>query len=171
MNDATYRLGDERDRLDERLDELAERASEADSDHARQGIWQIARQVEDRLDGVQYLIDEYSADATVTVQPLTAGETARIEDSMADLQRRSDHSAGGLPGTRRNHDAAAALVDAPFLDDVDADDLDDCLPVVADLPTQAVKWLRARADDLSGIDEGNSKSFDERVAAQGSSTT
>lgn len=161
----TYRLGDERDRLDDRLDELADRAVQADDETAVQMVQSIAGEVEVRLQGVEHLIETHGANATVEVQGLTAGQTARIEDSLADLQTQTDYG-GGLPGSRRNHEAAAALVDAPFLDD--PTEFDDYLAAVSDQPTHVAKWLRARAQDLSGIDEGNSKSFDERLAARSS---
>jgi len=163
----TYTLRDERERLDERLDELADRAADADEGAGERAVMQVAREVEIRLQGVQHLINEYGADGTVTVKALTAGDTAEIEDRAAGYRTQTDHT-GGVPGARRNLTAASGLQDAPFLDD--PDDFDDRLAAVSEQPTGVVKWLRARAEDLASVDEGNVQSFDERLAARSSET-
>jgi hypothetical protein len=153
----TLRLGDERDRLDSRLDELADQIVNADEPAA---LRQVASQVETRLSGLAYLVDEYGADATVTVRGLTAGEYARVEDRLAAM--RAEASADSVPGAQTNLFAAAGLVDAPFADD--CDDLDAALAVVADQPVGVAKWLYAQVDDRTGVEGNGYEPLSERLA-------
>jgi predicted transcriptional regulator len=171
MTTETYRLGDELERLGARLDELAARADQADSNSAIAAVHQIADEVETRGEGVNALITKYGEDAEVTVRALSAGDYAEIDDRVEAKQVQSDLP-GSKRGYRRNVVAATGLVDAPFLDedtgeDEDGPSLEKCLPAVADLKGKGPsKWLKARVDDASTVDEGNFKSFDERLAEQ-----
>lgn len=151
-DERTIVLGEARDRLDERLDALADRAADGE------GVVDDATDAEHHHQAVTALCDEYGADAEIRVQGLTAGDYARVEDRLAN-------SPNSGPGSSRTLTTAAALQAAPFLDERDADprSLEETAPVVADLPPTVVRWLHHVADDLTtvGADEGNS--FERRV--------
>lgn len=153
----TLRVDEEFNRLDTRLDELADKILNADDATAYE---QLAAGVETQLSGVAYLRDEYGLDATVEIEGHTAGDMARVEDQIAERQERLGQQS--LPGTRQNLFVASGLVDAPFLDD-DAG-FDEKLATVADQPVGVVRWLRARINDLTTVAEGNWKGLDARLA-------
>ena len=157
----TITLEDERERLSDRLDDLAAKAAEAadSEDRDASGYRAIARKVETHLGGVEWLCAEYDADATVTVHALTAGENARVEDDLADA--RSSRNQDQLPGATRNFYAAAGLDAAPFLAD-DAD-LKQRKQAVGNLPVGTAKWLYSRVDNLSSVEGNGYKSFDARL--------
>lgn len=156
----TLRLGDERDRLDGRLDDLADTIADADNPAAMQ---QVAAQVETRLSGVAYLIDAHGADATVTVEGLTAGAYARVEDKLAAM--RAQAPGDSVPGSQTTVFAAAGLVDAPFCDDADPG-LDATIETVADQPVGVAKWLEARVNDLTTVSAEDFRPLSERIAAK-----
>lgn len=159
MNTTTIALGDERRRLDVKLDNLV--SSLADADAGTEGAKRLireARDVDQAGKGVSYLIDGddkeddpeaapgeegfvgYGDDATVTLKPVTAGSQARVTDKLDEMQS-ARTGQGRLPGTNRNLYAAEHVVSAPFLDGVDGDDLQSKFAVVVDLPTGVVLWL------------------------------
>lgn len=163
MIDETLVLGEERDRLDARLDELVSRLQDANPDTASADVLQHeANDLDVQGRGVSHLIDEYGRDATVTVAGLSAGDFARVEDRAATM--RSQHPGpGNLPGSSRNVFAAAVLVEAPFYTG-DKTDLDAKISAVAAQPIGVVKWLESKGNDLTSVDSGNWTSFAERVA-------
>jgi hypothetical protein len=161
FEEVTLRLADERDRLDDRLDEYAEEAADADDSSA---IDQVATQCQQRLAGVDHLIDRHGRDATVTIRGLSAGQFARVEDRVAAKRERSSQEA--LPGYHRNTYAATGLVEAPFLDvdpDAEADEFEQRLKAVADQPVGVVKWLESRIDDETSVAGDDFRSYAERL--------
>lgn len=154
-DETTLTLGDERDRLDDRLDELAALAAEADDPS---GYRQLASQVETQLSGVAHHANQHSPDATVIIEGLTAGGFARVEDYLAGAGE--EQGQDRLPGTRDNAMAAMGLVDAPFVDDEAG--FEERLAAVADEPVGVAKWLAARVNEETQADEGNWQSFGER---------
>lgn len=170
LPEETRRLGDERDRLDEALDTLAEQLADADAGTgSTQALRQQANELESQLSGVAYLCDEYEPDATVTVRGLAAGPYGQMEDRIAAMRESAQGSQ--TPGAARNVFAAATLVKAPFLDAEDVADAttdDDALNVkldaVASQPVGVAKWLEAIGNDLTTVTEGNWKPLSERLA-------
>lgn len=155
-------LSDERARLDDRLDELADEIVAADEPAA---LREVAAQVETRLAGVAHLIDAHSADATVTVRGLTAGEYAKVEDRLAAM--RAEAPGEDVPGAQTNLVAAAGLVDAPFVPaDVDPDDLGAMLEVVSDQPVGVARWLYALVDDRMSLEGNGYVPLNERIAVR-----
>lgn len=155
----TYTIRDERDRIDEQLDELAEKAASADDERTIQRFQQQAAELQHQLNGLDQLIDEYGPEATVTVEGLTTGGYAQVQDDIAQGTAPGESS----PGARRNMIVGTGLVDAPFLEDTDADDRTATLARVAELPIGVTLWLEDRIDEETTGDKGNSKSFAERV--------
>jgi len=168
LEESTISLGDERNRLNDRLDELADGAAEADED-AVATYRQLAHEVETHLSGVVYLCEKHGADATVTIRGLTAGEFAQVEDRVAAKREQSTQQS--LPGYRDNVMAASGLVDAPFLPDRDGVDdwYETKLATVADAPVGVAKWLMSRVNEETSVSEGNWKSFNERYQEKATS--
>ena len=173
LAEETLRLGDERDRLDAELDDLADRAAAADDDGAYEILKQRANNLETRLSGVAYLCEVHSPDATVTIRGLAAGPWAAVEDRIAS--KRSQGSLDAVPGYRDNVVAAAGLVDAPFVSgegqpeewpDEATSWQEAKLKRVSEQPVGVAKWLTARANAKTTVDEGNWSSFRERVVAK-----
>ncbi len=166
----TYDLVEERDRIDERLDELAEVLRDADSGSASaQVLKKEANETEARLSGVAWLIDEYGEDATVTVKGLGSGSYAKSEDRLSAVRAERDEP-GGIPGSKRNVFAAAGLVDAPFLDlDEDASESQQFKQKLAavssdERPVGVSMWLEHVVNEETTI-EGNWTPLSERLAA------
>ena len=95
-------------------------------------------------DGVAWLVETFGADATVTLSALTAGERAKLTDT---IQRDRVGNAGN--GLLENWVVAACVDDAPWLADGAA--LADTAESVGDLPPQVVDWLSAELDDLNDL--------------------
>lgn len=164
LAEETYVLGEERERLDERLDELAAKLVDADEGStAAQAILDAANTVDTRGEGVAWLIEQHGPDAEVTVAALTAGDYARVQDRLAGMAAQAGQSAD-LPGSRTNIYAAAGLVDAPFLDG--DEDFDARIEAVADQPVGVAQWLEGRVNHVTtrGSSEGNWDSLEDRLA-------
>lgn len=172
MTEETRRLGDERDRLDAELDDLADRLVDAEQGtQSAQMLQRTANDVETRLAGVAHLIERHGADATVTVRGLDAGAYARVQDRAEALRSQRDQP-GDVPGARANIFAAMGLVEAPFLDAEDLaemDPLDATLSAVSNQPLGVAKYLESVANDLTTVSEGNFKSLRERLAQKSTS--
>lgn len=162
MRERTVVLADARDRLDARLDELADKIVAADDPSALQSV---ASQVETRLSGVAYLCGEYDPEASVTVRGLTAGDYARVEDRLARM--REEAPGDRLPGASTNVFAAAGLVAAPFVDERDPD-LDDALPVVANQPVGVAKWLEHLVNEETTVGDEDFRGLGARLSARAS---
>ncbi|MFB6237517.1 MAG: hypothetical protein ABEH81_04015 [Halopenitus sp.] len=160
----TNRLVDERDRLDQKLDELADLihdAEQEEEDAPTEGIRREANEVAARGRGVAHLIEEYGSDAEISVKGLNSGEYARVDDKVAEIRQ---NKSGPVPGAYRNVFAAAGLVDAPFLDE-DAD-FDDRQAAISDQPVEVTKYLEARVNDLTTVSQGNWTPLRERLEAR-----
>lgn len=163
MHEETRRLGEERDRLDAKLDDYADKLVNADGGTASaQALQQAASNIETQLGGVDYLVQQFGESAEVTVKGLNAGEFARVQDRAATMRAQRDEP-GDIPGARSNVFAAMGVVDAPFLDE-DAATLDDRVQAVTSQPIGVSKWLESIANELTTANEGNYKSLGERLA-------
>lgn len=167
LDTKTVTLGEERDRLDEALDDLADILADADDSTSGQRLRQRGNDLDQQGRGIAHLVDEHGADAEVVVRGLDSGEFARVEDRVADI--RAQREGGQTPGAHRNVYAAMGIVDAPFADDPES--FDDRLDAVTDLPIGATKWLYALVDDLTTVEEGNWTSLRERLQERRSNST
>lgn len=166
IGERTITIGDAYDDLDARLDDLADKLASVDADAPnRAHIRQEASDVQQRLQGVAYLREEYGDDRTVTVRGLDAGGFARVEDRIADVQAAGD-GPGNQPGSRRNVFAATGLVDAPFVDVPDGPPrqrYERKLAAISNQPVGVAKWLEDLVDQETSI-EGNWTPLRERLA-------
>lgn len=166
----TVTLGDERDRLDARLDQLVDQLSDADKEtNTAQALQREAIDLNECYQAVCALIDRYGEDDEVTVRELDGrlwGEAWDRVDTVAN----SKAGPGGVPGTSLNVFAAQALVDAPFLNGQDPDNLTDMTTAVGEqTPAPGVqKWLDNLREDVSRVDTKNSKGLLERFAENAS---
>jgi hypothetical protein len=159
----TLTLAAERDRLDSHLDEYAREASDADDSSA---VDQLAAACQQRLLGVDHLIQTHGAQATVTIRGLSAGDYARVEDRVAAKRERENQQS--LPGYRRNVYVATGLVEAPFLDidaDAPASEFEQTVRAVATQPVGVVKWLESRIDDETSVASDDFQSYAARLKA------
>lgn len=161
LDEETLTLGDELHRLDEQADEYAEQIRDADDQTVARIVRSDANDVEQAGAAVAYLIDEYDADATVTIRGLTAGDQAQLLDRIA--AKRESMGQDSLPGYRRNVFAAGGLVDAPFVDS-DAD-LETRIQAVADQPPGVAVWLQTLVNQKTTLDQGNWTPLGERLLA------
>jgi len=164
----TYAVGDERDRVDVRLDELADQVARAGAGSgAYDDAVEEASTLEEHLVALEWLVDEYGADAEVTIGGLTTGEYAEATDRVVDAQSTQVGGPDSSTGVGRVFFVASGLVDAPFLD---ATDIESKADVVSGLPPQVTTWLEAEIDEATlPADPGNS--FAERVQARSTSET
>lgn len=113
---------------------------EADPDDA--GARQRADRARRHAAAVEWLVDEYGADADLVVGGLTMGEDAQVLDRVEQARATQTHDVE-LRGIARNWTVAAGVETAPFYDD-DAADLSDRIESVADLPRHVGKYLYAQ---------------------------
>jgi len=182
----TYDLASERERLDERLDELAERETQISRDHDAvtihvdgstsvdgddppkelQELRQEASEVANQLAGVAWALDEYGPEAEVTLGDPDTGDMANVTDRSLDAKR-SQIGRGDNPsvvGVQQVFYVAAGVIDAPFVDK--SAGFEDTVRAVRGLKPQFTGWLESRIDDLSEpeVDLGND--YSERVQAK-----
>lgn len=160
----TYDLEEERDRIDTKLDELADEVAELDEDNPLRGRKaEEANSLERHLTGIQWALtpdEEEDRDpyTEVTLGSLTAGEHADVRDSATSVSKTSHKSSEGSSMILY---AAKGVVEAPFLPD--SAGYDAKIGNVSNLQPQFVEWLAERVDELTTPDvEGNG--FGERVA-------
>jgi len=169
----TYDLDAEADRLETRLDELADEIVQlADDDPRKQELVAEGQQLDAQLEGVRWAQTAHTDDAvpawdrdaeTVTLGGLTGGEFGRVEDTVTD----DDVGAGGT----RVYLVEAGTVEAPYLDDGMAEP--DRIAAVASLPLPYLKWAEAQVNALTGVsDEGNDEPrFGDMLAAKRATTS
>jgi len=166
LTTATYTLGDEQDQLDARLDDLADRAADGED------VIEEAQEAESHLAGVLWGIQEYGADAEVTVGGLTTGEMAEVRDRTAAARNEAAQFGGHgqVDGAASTFFVAAGVLDAPFVDgDASVDALTSV--VASELHPQFTQWLEAKVDEETSVDAGNVTPFAERVAARSTEAT
>lgn len=168
LNEDTRTLGAERDRLQDRLDDLVETLDDAEEGAQRQLLTREARDVDQAGQAVAALVAEYGEDATVTVRGLDAIQYAAVENKT-DEARATSSVDSGTPGTGRLAYAAHGLVDAPWFDDIDPGDLDAKIKSFAGLSPGVRTWVEGLVDELGAVDEGNWRGF--RASIEGESTT
>lgn len=164
----TYTLADEAERLDEKLDRLADDAAEREGEDTPESEETVAeaQRVEQQLVGVLWACDEFGDDATITVGDLSTGDLARVQDYTQDVrqQRSGGATNRSVAGAHRIFFCAAGIVDAPFIDE-DAS-FEDKAVAVRNLKPQCTTWLEDRVDDLSTPDVELGNGFAARVAAR-----
>lgn len=170
----TYDLEAERDRIDTKLDELADEVAELDEDSPLRGQKiEEASNLERQLAGLDWALATPDADEDdhpdrpyqeVTIGALTAGEYAEVRDT---LDGDSDPTMGRA-GTTGILFAAQGVADAPFLEG--SEDLTGKIVAVRELSPHFQDWLSARVDEISTPQiEGNG--FAQRVAESETSAT
>lgn len=172
LNTQMLRLGDARERLDDRLDTLAEQVAQADGDPSAE-VAEEAQRIEGKLlPGVCWGIEQYGADATVEIAALAHGEMAEVTDRVSGAQQeRIGGASDGVSGAATTFFVAAGLVDGPFLKTHDPS-ITQAAPIVAnDLHPQFVAWLEHEIDDVTSVDPGNVTPFAERVTAKATETS
>lgn len=165
----TIEFDAERDRLTERMEELAERqveyqqsAEETDSEEIREQKQRQARQLlqeGNRLENQREVlaaiengdIDGLPAFESVELAGLTTGDVNRVEDVAEEHESVRERDAWVAIGTQ----------DAPYLEhdpgEIVHAAFEDTVRAVTDLPLPYVQWAEAKIADLShlGADEGN----------------
>ncbi|WP_217650151.1 hypothetical protein [Natrinema hispanicum] len=170
-------MSEEKERIDKRLDTLADRTSEIEQQmdelgededlnqgqlHEYREIVQEGNQLEQMYAGVQWALNpdgDQEPIEEVTLGSLTAGEYAEVGDKLqAAKQQRSGWGWGTNPdldNARRNMFAAACLQDASFLAEEDPD-FETKIRVVTDLAPAFIHWLEKKGDELTTPEvEGN----------------
>ena len=161
----TIRLGDARDRLDNRLDELADRTAAADGDPPTAVLEEATAIETKRLPGVLWGLQEFGAEAAVEIAALSHGDMAEVTDRIAGASA-EQFGHGGVDGAATTFFVAAGLVDAPFLEERNPS-IEAAAPIVGGrLQPQFVQWLEHEIDARTSIDSGNVTPFAERVAAR-----
>lgn len=129
--------------LADALDDLEQRVATLDEDDPE---YRAAR---NQRDALSWAVEEFGANAEVTLAAYTAATRARVEDALRS-------SVVGDIGSGRTQLwlAAAGVDDAPWLSA--GDDLATAADVTGQLPPALVDWLQAQLDDLNDLgDEGN----------------
>lgn len=166
----TIDLHEEQQRLDDRLDELADEAANADEGSAEyDAAVQEAGRVEQKLVGIEWALEPDSGDdveafETVTLGALTTREFGRVADATRDVREQKVGFAEGgrnVTGPHRVFHCAAGLVDAPFLDD--GADFQTKADAVGGLAPQFAAWLEDAIDDLSTPDVELGNGFSARL--------
>lgn len=130
--------------LESDIDDLADRVSEMDpsSDQAR-ALEDRANRLDTHRRGLEWARSEWDVES-VTLGGLNAGEYGRLQDDLPN-------DAGD--GASRIFFVAYGTVSAPYV----ADDREQTVANVSQLPPAFVKWAEAKINDLThvGGDEGN----------------
>ena len=184
----TFDLEEEKKRIDEQLDELADQeAEDIKSEQAkgetptgkfeRQERREEAQRLEQMLVGVEWALNPDSDDDIdpideVTLGALNAAEYGLVSDYMAEQIDQFQGPTEDRRGEqmRRAIFAAGAIIEAPFIDDdVRNSNIKEKYKAVAMLAPQFVYWLEQRGDELTTPEvEGNG--FAKRVAEKAQET-
>ncbi|OYR80395.1 hypothetical protein DJ71_14975 [Halorubrum sp. E3] len=176
----TFDLEEERQRINEELDKLADeeaediKAQEADDrvpsgQHVQQERRQEARRLDQMLTGVNWALDPPEEEDVepieeVTLGALNAAEYGMVSDFTSNqVDSRSNDDRRGEQ-MKRVIFAAGGIVEAPFVDDGTRNsNIESKYQSVAQLAPQFVYWLEQRTDELTTPEvEGNG--FAARVA-------
>lgn len=175
LNTETIVLTEEHSRLDDRLDALADTVADADDGTDVSDAVEEAQRIENRhLPGVQWGIDEFGTDTTVTIGALTTGERHSVSETVSRINKEKQQFGGAAfedKGSPTSVFVAAGIVDAPFVEtDENGEKQNDILSLLAtvddELQPQFTGWLEHRINELSSHTPGNSTPFAERVAAK-----
>ena len=142
---------DERTRLMDRMEELAEKQAGFAEDSTRaQRLLIEGNALNNQRNILEHLAEEWGVDG-VELAGLTAGEVNRVEDTVENNPQVRERDAWVAVGTH----------DAPYLDhdpeNIVQDAYEQTVVNVTDLPLPYVRWAEAKISDLShlGADEGN----------------
>ena len=170
----TYTFAEEIERLEQRCQEIAEQAVDLEDGNPRkQELLAEGQQLDAQLAGVRWaqtahedeVVPTWSDDVSaITLGGLTGGEFGRIEDDL------TTSGADVGKGATRVHLAEAGTVDAPYLDSSMGER--ERISAVAALPLPFLKWAEDRVNHLTGVGEGNGKSFGDMLQdAQATTST
>ena len=148
-----YRLGDVRESLSGDVDELEEDVErlENDDDALSREIEakrQEMRQRRNQLADIEWLIEVFDADATVTMQSLRMQERDAVEQAVR--RGRVGDADGAI---LRDYTLAASIQDAPWLED--DDDLHTHAELINDLPPDLADWLQECLNEVNDLAPGN----------------
>lgn len=165
----TFDLEEEKRRIDQRLDNLADqeaedsRAEEKEGERPstpkfeRQDRREEAQRLQQMLVGVEWALDPDEQEGIdpigeVTLGSLNAAEYAQVADFVSnDMSSVTDTygERANTENTRRIIFASGGVVEAPFLDDDERKTLENKIKQVRELAPQFVYWLEQRADELT----------------------
>ena len=160
-------LEEEADRIADRLDSIA--TAQVDGEISSEQAAQLAGGLEQRMYAIEDALDEHGADATWSIRAFTPGEKAELTGLISRAKEQADQVGRDVDveAMLDNYWAGAGLVDAPFLEDVDAGYLHERVLAVRDKPNPyLVQWLANRVTEENTLGNGKRKSYSERVAAR-----
>ncbi|QRY26358.1 hypothetical protein [Halobacterium sp. BOL4-2] len=159
----TLDLSAEYDRIDTKLDDIADDVADRSEDNpARSHTVERGQTLERHLAGLEWALhpsddEDRQPYEEVTIEELSAGEHADIKDIIAG----DTDPAKGSAGSQELLVAAKGLVDAPFLPSDPSET--QVVTAVNDLTPHFAAFLADRVDDLTTPDiQGNG--FEQRVA-------
>ncbi|OYR54326.1 hypothetical protein [Halorubrum halodurans] len=158
-------LEEEADALGDRLDELAE--AELDGELESSQARRLAGDVQQQMWALEEALEEHP-DATWSIREFTPGEKAELTGLIRRTKEQAERTGqDDVESALDNYWAAAGLVDAPFLEDVDASDLHERIMAVRDKPNPyLVQWLADRVTEENTLGNGKRSSYAERLAAK-----
>jgi len=133
-------------RLDERIDELE--ADDEATDQALAEARQERSNAAKQRDALSWAIDEFGADAELTLEAFTANSRARVLDT---LQRATVGQVGSEQA--RNWLIAGSITDAPWLEG--GENLRERAEIADAVPPALLDWLDDELEDLNELTEGN----------------
>jgi len=164
----TYEFTAEAERLEARLDEIADEVVDLDDGNpAKERLLSEGGQLDVQLSGVRWAMDAHDDEAvpvwdedvdSVTLAGLTGGEYGYVKKRLEEEDEQN--SAGSML-----YMVAKGTEDGPYLQD--SEKL--TVSAVGDLPLAYLKWAQARIDDLTSVgDEGNGSDFGSLLKASDS---
>lgn len=124
-------------------DRVSDLEPDAEDEDAERGIVAARSQ----RDALAWALDQWGDEATVDLQAYTARDRARVHDTVRN------EIMGDIGGNELQvWMVAAALTDAPWLDDKD---LQSKAQATARLPPALVDWVKRQLDDINDLTEGN----------------
>lgn len=171
----TFDLEEERQRINEELDKLADAEAEditaADEEgntptpqHDRQERHEEAQRLDQMLVGVNWALDPPEDEDIEPIEEVTLGALSAAEYGIVSDFTSNQVDSRHYQGDKRRGEqmrriifAAGGLVDAPFIDD-DANimDIEEKYQAVSQLAPQFVYWLEQHTDELTTPEvEGN----------------
>lgn len=156
-------LAEERDRVIDAAQELADRAAETDpSTDLYDDLVSRGNRLDTHRRAIEWALDEWDVES-ITFRALTLGDDARIADQM--------NGRGSNPGSERNWEIALGTYDAPYLEhdpeEVTQSALERTVRNVAQIESIAFgRWATAQVDKLSAAGNWNGEQSFARLLAE-----
>jgi len=126
----------------------ADRLADAE-DPEEAGLLESPREDLDVLErGARWLAETYGEDAEITIKAIDTGTRSFIEGHI-ESGRVGDINSQLID----DHAIAAAIVEAPWLED--GDGLEEKVEAYSYLPTETSSWIGSELDDLTKLTPGN----------------